>query len=184
MPPLITAFTAFGPFGINPSVEIARGVRGALWPGDETVAFEELEVCFAAVDELVERLLRDPPPFWLMFGVAGNASLPRLERVARNRVGSAPDVRGHTRGPGPIDPDLPDSIGGTLFDPAVPAPEGVVDSDDAGDYLCNYVYWMANTRLSVPCGFVHVAPLDRVPAEAQIERIADALRTCCTLPSL
>lgn len=168
---LITGFTAFGRFAANPAEAIARRVAERLG-----ARFEPLEVSYAAAEALVDRLAPAPPARWVMIGVAGDSAAVRVERVARNRVGPSADVRGVVRGPGSIDPGRPDVIAGTLLPSAGPLPEHCAFSDDAGDYLCNFLYWLALTRLpQTPAAFVHVAPTDRLSEDAQVLAVLELL---------
>lgn len=169
---LVTGFLAFGDVVENPSALLAErcGARHAL-----------LEVAYDAVDAFLNGLCDAPPPqVLLMLGVARRAGEIRLERTARNKVGPLPDVRGQARPPGEIEPGAPAEIAGTLFNPHFAA-SGMSFSDDAGDYLCNYIYYRALRRLpqSTRVGFVHVPPLEAVPLDIQhrtLTGLLDALR--------
>ena len=44
-------------------------------------------------------------------------------------------------------------------------------SDDAGRFVCNYLYFCSLAN-GVPCVFVHVPPVERVPLEAQMETLS------------
>jgi pyrrolidone-carboxylate peptidase len=102
----------------------------------------------------------------------------QIERIARNLNGDSPDVHGEVRS-GTIDPDGPPTLAATLFDGFAASPESF--SDDAGCYLCNYLFYRALRRLrprGVRVGFVHVPPLAVMPLEAQqrdLARLIDAL---------
>jgi pyroglutamyl-peptidase len=170
---LITGFTAFGPFAANPAETIARRVAAVLG-----ARFEPLEVSYAAAEALVDRLRADPPARWVIVGVASGSDHVRLERVARNRVGPTPDVRGAVRGPSLIDPaHQGDVLPGTLLPVAGDVPPCCAHSDDAGDYLCNFVYWRALADLPrTRSVFVHVVPLDRMPEDDQVRAVLDLLR--------
>ena len=169
---LITGFTAFGRFAVNPAEAIARRVAATL-----AARFEPLEVSYAVAESFVARLRADPPARWVMVGVAGGSDRVRLERVARNRVGRTPDVQGVVRGPGPIDPGHPaDALPGTLLPTTADLPPCCERSDDAGDYLCNFVYWRALADLPATRSvFVHVVPADRLPEDEQVRAVLDLL---------
>ena len=53
---------------------------------------------------------------------------------------------------------------------AVARKAGVNLSDDAGRFVCNYLYYCSLERH--PCVFVHVPPLDKVDLEAQVAPLA------------
>jgi len=170
---LVTGFGSFGQFIPNPSTEVARilGDNSAQPP-------HVIEVSFAAVDSFVDQL--DPTTFdrWLMLGATAHSDRMRVERVARNRVGALPDVRGIVRGPAEIDAGSGEALPGTLWDSVHPSDsDGWAWSDDAGDYLCNYLYWRALRRFPQKrIGFVHVPPAERMPITKQLEVARELLR--------
>jgi pyroglutamyl-peptidase len=169
---LVTGFLPFGNFHVNPSALLAQSCGRP---------FELLEVSFAAVDAFLDRLALAPDTFdrLLMLGLRGNGSTIDLERLARNHVGPAPDVRGVIRGPAPIDPAAPDTLSTTLFNRAfAAAPPAVSFSTDAGCYLCNYLYFRALQRLpDKQVDFVHVPPLNVSPLETQQRDLAALIST-------
>jgi pyroglutamyl-peptidase len=167
---LVTGFLAFEGFPENPSALLAQS---------SGLPFELLEVSFAGVDDFLDRVQRSTERFdrLLMLGVRGRGTTIDLERVARNHVGAAPDVRGVVRGPAPIEPAAPDTLTTTLFDATQIG--AMSSSTDAGCYLCNYIYYRALRRLpGKRVGFVHVPPLDAIPLDAQrweLARLIDAI---------
>ena len=163
---LVTGFLAFDGFDVNPSALLARSCGRP---------HELIEVAFEAADEFLDRIVTAAGVYdrVLMLGVRGGGTRLEAERVARNFVGAAPDVRGHIRGPAPIEPGGPDVLRGTLFSPSTELP----GSDDAGCYLCNYLYYRALRRLAgTYVGFVHVPPLDVVPFDEQRRQLARLLQ--------
>ena len=169
---LVTGFLAFGGFDVNPSALLAQASGRP---------HELIEVAFAAADDFLDRAVsaRDFDRI-LMLGVRGGGTRMEVERFARNHVGAAPDVRGEVRGPAAIEPGGPDFLGGTLLDHATEFSA----SDDAGSYLCNYVYYRALRRLptTIQVGFVHVPPLDVVALDEQQRLLADFLRVVEAAP--
>jgi len=116
-----------------------------------------------------------------MIGVDGRVAAPRLECLARNHCRGESDVRGVTRA-GPIDPAAPQQLRATLWS----ANDSRFDlaccfSDDAGGYLCNYVFFRAlHVLSSVPrkrIGFVHVPPVEVMPVERQRAWLGNLLDT-------
>lgn len=168
---LVTGFLAFEGFDVNPSALLApRSGR----------RFELIEVSYAAVDQFIDRL--DPASFdiWLIMGVAGNSSRMRLEMFGRNVIGARMDVTGEATA-GEIDPAGPAQIAGTLWSSPTFALETEArrPSDDAGDYLCNYIYYRALRRFDGAgkrIGFLHVPPLERMPMERQLAELDEILR--------
>ena len=167
---LVTGFTAFGEFAVNPSALLGErcGRR-----------FELIEVAYAAADAFLERVRNDDSfDRLLMLGVSARRRRLAIERCARNEIDAAPDVRGEARGPGPIDPTGPATLATTLL--ADHAARSECFSDDAGCYLCNYLLYRALRVLSpqVRVGFIHVPPLEVMPLEAQqieLARLFDAI---------
>ena len=159
----ITGFLPFGGFEVNPSALLAESLGRR---------FEVLEVSFAAVDAFLDRLAADAPLFdnLLMLGLRASGTGIDVERLARNRIGPDPDARGEARGPGAIEPDAPLFLTTTLV--GLRALNGFSPSDDAGSYLCNYVYYRA-LRLfpDKRVGFVHLPPLTVLPVDVQRRRI-------------
>ncbi len=167
----VTGFLPFGGFSVNPSALLAQNCGRP---------FELLEVSYDAVDQWLDRVERAGAPFdrLLMLGLRGGGTTFYLEQVARNEIGVTPDVRGVVRGPGFIDPGGPPTLPGTLLADTILSASHFV-SDNAGCYLCNYVYYRAlRCFLAKRVGFVHVPPLEVVPLESQREqlsRLLDAL---------
>jgi pyroglutamyl-peptidase len=167
---IVTGFLAFEGFPVNPSALLAEGCGRR---------FELIDVSYDAADEFVAAL--EPSSFdrLVLTGVAGKSSRLRTERVARNVVGDRPDVRGVVRGPGPIDADGPALLAGTLWTSQAFGWETDVrrPSEDAGDYLCNYVYWRALRRFGAGkrVGFLHVPPVEQMVLERQAEALLEIL---------
>ena len=167
----VTGFLAFEGFEVNPSALLAEGCGRR---------FELLEVSYAAVDQFIDRL--DPESFdiWLIMGVAGKSSRMRIEKFGRNVIGQRMDVTGKVTS-GAIEQTGPAQIAGTLWTPPTFAIESATrrPSDDAGDYLCNYVYYRALRRFEAAgkrIGFLHVPPLEKMPLEQQLAELRDILR--------
>jgi pyroglutamyl-peptidase len=168
---LVTGFLAFEGFDVNPSALLAErsGRR-----------FELIEVSYAVVDQFIEQLDPDSFDIWLIMGVAGRSTRMRLESTGRNVIGGRTDVRGSAT-TGEIDPNGPAAIAGTLWT----APSFAIEtdsrrpSDDAGDYLCNYIYYRALRRfdgMNKRIGFLHVPPLGTMALERQVDELSSILR--------
>jgi pyroglutamyl-peptidase len=162
---LVTAFTSFGRFSVNPSALLAERLG---------VPFQLLEVSYVAADLFVASLDENDFDLAIHLGVAGNSSDFRLETVARNRLDAIPDVRGHIPMKLLIDDTAPAALNGTLWPAELLAhpPASVIPSDDAGGYLCNYLYFRILQRFPhKEIGFLHVPPLEKIGLDEQ-ERIA------------
>ncbi len=142
--------TGFGPFpGVpdNPTAELARradalpGVVGRVLDTQWKLAWPQLR---AALEEI-------RPDALLMFGVAVQRDEIQYERRARNWCGGRPDEAGACLPAGPLIEGAPDALATRL-------PLDCAASDDAGDYLCNALFFHALHLTDLPCGFVHIPP--------------------------
>jgi pyroglutamyl-peptidase len=168
---LLTGFLGFGAFQTNPSAALAQ---------HSGRPHRLLEVSFHAVDRFIDRLDGDVDVL-LMLGVSAHVTTLRVERLAHNRIGDSPDVRGVVRGPAAIEPGGRDALESTLWTPAIRQSfqgDGMQLSDDAGAYLCNYAYYRALRRVppDVRVGFVHVPPVHVLPMEQQCSSLRRLLQ--------
>jgi len=161
---LITGFGAFGVIAENPSAKLAE-LCGR--------PFHVLEVAYQAVDEFLSGLLPDSFDRLLMLGVAANRDRLTPELFARNMIGKARDVRGDAP-IGYIEVGAPLILESTLWTPEVASEIVAYDphtklSMDGGDYLCNYIGYRALEKFPRnQVGFLHVAPIERLPLETQV----------------
>lgn len=165
---LVTGFLGFGGLDVNPSALLAASLGRP---------FEVLEVSFAAVDDFLDRVSSGVGSFdeLLMLGLRRRGTRIELERFARNHIGPEADVHGVVRGPAAIEPGAAQTLPATLFD-AETFPQSFPASDDAGCYLCNYIYYGALRRLPAKrVGFVHVPPSDVLPLDAQRRLLLDLI---------
>lgn len=156
--------TGFGPFGSirdNPSAVLARSCGAP---------YEILPVAFSSVEAFLDARDFSRIDALLMIGVAAGRNCLSLETTARNVCGDVADVEGIRRGPGPIEPGGPDSMIGTLWEPALldQVSGDVETSDDAGKYLCNFIYYRALQKLPrLRIGFLHVPTFEFVSQSRQ-----------------
>ena len=167
--------TGFGPFPgapMNPSGPLIRALKRKLRsrPGIQ-VDTHVFRTTYAAVDRSLPRLLeRQQPDALLMFGLAMRSRGFRVETQARNRICRSPDAAG-------VVPDRRKIAEGAPRTQPIRAPKATLLraaksgalparlSVNAGDYLCNYLYWRAleSIRRSgrpIRAAFIHVPPLD------------------------
>lgn len=157
---LVTGFGPFGRFRDNPSDYLATRLTD--------VESEILPVTFEAADRFARRLPGRLGAI-IMLGVAEKGRKFRLERRARNWVGDRPDVFDLVRGPGKISLHGREFLYGTLFD-GWEETDAWELSEDAGSYLCNYLYYrVLERRPEARCGFVHVLPFSVEPLATQFE---------------
>ncbi len=159
---LVTGFGPFGPNARNPTGEVALELHGRRLDGVEVHGLE-LPVSWAhAWPTLVEAAERLRPSVLVAFGVAPRSGVS-FETTARNVRGPLADVDGVALAVAePIEPGGPATVASTLSwarPSAGPLPAG--PSDDAGEYLCNYVFYrLMRTFDFIPSrGFVHMPRL-------------------------
>ncbi|HEY3781172.1 MAG TPA: hypothetical protein VGL56_08830 [Fimbriimonadaceae bacterium] len=160
---LITGFGPFGEIAKNPSQWLAENLG---------LPFEIIPVSYAATDAFVERTAANPPERILHIGVARKATKFRVELVAHNLIGPTPDIDGIVAGPGPIDPAADQQLGTTLWKSPgfFQENENWETSVNAGDYLCNYIYFQSLKSLSnTEIGFLHVPPEEAMPLPMQLK---------------
>jgi pyroglutamyl-peptidase len=182
---LVTGFEPFGCEAVNASWEAARRLEGWSCAGHVAVALMLPCVYDASVDAFVEAFERLRPEAALMTGQAARRGVVCVERMARNVANaSTPDNRGIARGAASLDPG-PERLEATapvreiaraIRDAGVPARL----STNAGDYVCNHLYYGALNylrRLSpdTPAVFLHLPATPRqTPLQATPRRLASA----------
>lgn len=162
---LLTCFGPFGPFAENPSQHLLESfLQEDIWsqlPGLDSCV---VGVGYDDVHQLMESRRSTPPAWAIHIGVATGASRMRLETLARNEASGA-DIHG-------VDPggmeivasasDLRTQVNlESLTTFAATHPEEVEVSEDAGAYLCNYLFYQSLYCWTLPHGgrslFVHLA---------------------------
>jgi pyroglutamyl-peptidase len=186
---LVTGFEPFGGETVNASWDAARRLDG--WRCGDHVAVAVMLPCVydASVDAFAEAFERLKPHAALMTGQAARRGLVCVERFARN-VGNAttPDNRGRLRaaaelndGPERLDATVPAAeIVRAIRNAGLPARA----STNAGDYVCNHLYYGALAfvrRVSpeTPAVFLHLpATPEQSPPRASRRRLStpDAVR--------
>lgn len=165
---LITGFGRFPGAPTNPTVAIAtRLARAGRRRGMNCVA-HVFATTYASVDrELPALIATHRPDAILMFGLAARRRHVSIELVARNRMSTwFPDAAGMVPPRAAIVTGAGASVRGlvpfsTLLAAARATRVKTIVSRDAGNYLCNYVYWRALESAAAPDGprrvvFVHV----------------------------
>jgi len=189
---LLTGFEPFGKIQINPSQLI---VEHFAKQGNTSVVTEILPVVYKAAGECIKDLFsQHQPDAILMLGVAGNREEINLERIAINVNDAAiADNKGfHAQGQRIIE-NAPVGYWSTL--PLLQIHEAISQegiavkySNHAGAYLCNHVFYSARHLLEttrqaqIPCGFIHVPPLEKMEISLQIRAI-EAGMGCLRTPT-
>jgi pyroglutamyl-peptidase len=188
--------TGFGPFPgapFNPSAALAKALACSRRPAlaDVERGTHIFATTYASVDRDLPKLLAQKPDVVLMFGVAGRRRQLCIETRARNAVSLLfPDASGYRPRHGVIKLHAPATLAGNAPFTRLSGAAGPKArlSRDAGNYLCNYVYWRAleHVRGTLPLvQFVHIPPVsakprrlrrsNRSPTLAQFLKAAEAL---------
>lgn len=196
--------TGFGPFPgapVNPTGPLIRALKRKLRSHSGVqVDTHVFRTTYAAVDRDLPRLLaKTKPHALLMFGLANQSRGLRVETQARNRINRYPDASGFIPPSRRIDGSSPKTMPIRAPKAALlhAAKSGALParlSVNAGDYLCNYVYWRAleaaKHRGPKRAVFIHVPLVDEpekpgskhtlgnlvVAAEAIAHTLIDAAR--------
>lgn len=170
---LLTGFTPFPGVSVNPS-QLLVTTLGSTEGGSRfhnSIVPAVLPTAFAPAQRRIQQLIsHEQPDAILCLGVAARRNVISLERIARNRVDSVvPDNDGVQLIGQKIVVDGPDELASTLPLEAMSASLSLAGvpvefSDDAGGYVCNYIFYSARyelerQRLNIPCGFVHIPAL-------------------------
>lgn len=161
---LVTAFEPFGGGTVNASWEAARRIDGLRC--GESVATVRLLPCAydACVAELILAVETLRPVAVVMSGQAASRQVVCVERVARNRAHpTARDNCGRLGSPATGGPDMVETTAptGAIVHAIRAAGVAARASTDAGDYVCNHLYYHALRRLAesrepTPAVFVHL----------------------------
>jgi pyroglutamyl-peptidase len=190
--PLRILLTGFGPFPgapENPTGPLVKTLARKFRKGPFKVSTHVFRTTYAAVDRDLPRLLKKhKPDLLLMFGLATRARGLRVETKARNRIARFPDASFVVPTARVIDTEAPKSRPirapkTTLLHAAKSGGLPARLSVNAGDYLCNYLYWHALTATGKPGGpkktaFIHVpVPSERFTPDRLTQAGAAILRT-------
>lgn len=195
---LLTGFEPFGDWKTNPSYD-------ALKLADNTGLFDapDIEVCIAEVPvaydsafETVQMLVESENPTAIVhFGLHGGLKRANdviyIETTARNRNGATKaDNSGQKRDATKIIVNAADTIATTLPVSTIcntlqGAGLRAETSDDAGAYLCNYLFFRTLHAYGqkIPCGFIHVPPVDTLGGVITVERLANAVASIARVVS-
>lgn len=189
--------TGFGPFPRvprNPSQLLVERLDDSI--AGVTVHRRILPTEYSAAGPLIGSLLDElRPDICLCIGVGRGGDPLRLESTARNfgTVGR-PDHSGFTFS-GAIAADAPETYAATLPLDRIHAAlreqgHPVALSNDAGGYVCNYIFFtarhhIARSRLPTTCGFLHIPEIDPTRDEsAQLDSWLAAVRTIMTVATV
>jgi pyroglutamyl-peptidase len=178
---LVTAFEPFGGETVNASWEAARRIDG--WRcGEAVVTARKLSCAYGiCVSEFVETFERLRPSIVLMTGQAASRGMICVERVARLETSAtARDNRGALgcaalAGPVRLQTAAPAyAVARAIRETCAP----VRVSADAGDYVCNHLYYgalhyLAGASPTTAAIFIHLpATPEQSSARASVRRLA------------
>ncbi len=194
---LVTGFGPFPGWERNPTPAMVRSVQRLRLPGVRIVGHVFNTVYAEVARDLPVLIARHRPEAILMFGLAGRAGLVRVEMHAHNvATRRTKDASGAFHTSADIRADAPWRVAtgfrcGPLAVRLRSAGLNARTSPSAGEYLCNFVYWLAletvAQRKLKRALFVHVPlsrglrsqnraglprPLGRLPTQADLDRVA------------
>jgi len=145
---LVTGFGNFGNVKVNPSEVLVKQLQNK-YPDIQTYVFR---TSYRDVDKnLLNLLEKTKPKIVVMFGYAGRSSLIRLETTAKPPKNLPLEQHKSYKSTLPID-----ALSKQLKTGGV----GVIYSHDAGNYLCNYLFFklgqLAPKYAIKQYGFVHL----------------------------
>lgn len=181
---LLTGFTPFGPFAVNPSERIVNALSGATIAGHRVEGLVLPVVFGEAGDRLIEAVSRENPRVVICLGLAGNRDDIGIERLAVNLDhADIPDNAGNQPVDRPIVPGGPPAYWSTLPVQAMAAAlreAGIAASLSlsAGTFVCNHVFYRLMQALAerphVRGGFIHLPAVADTPGTRDVP---DALLT-------
>lgn len=161
---LVAGFEPWGSEKTNPSGDVARRLGGHVLPVHWSRATRRLR----------DLLRREKPKAVVLLGLASARRRVEIEAVALN-VDHCEDGPWRRR-------RRPIAPGGALARPSrlpldrllralrgAGIPAGI--SHHAGTFLCNHVFYIALSLTRVPCGFIHLPPVEAIALEDQMRAI-------------
>lgn len=164
---IITGFGSFGEVLSNPTEKLIKSLKEEL--RDELYQLYVLPVSYSYCSSWSEEHISENTSLVIHFGVSATSHVIQLERTGRRGVGSNVDVDGECYQRKTVDGEL-DSIQ-TGLDLHLLRQELLEKgyscevSDNAGDYLCNFILFNSLKIAPQKSLFVHVPPEDEVSIE-------------------
>ena len=164
---IITGFGPFGDVSSNPTEKLVLSLKEKLQ--NKLYQIFVLPVSYSHCTHWSEKHITESTSLVIHFGVSAKSKTILLERTGRNSVGSSIDVNGEIvaetiseNGPDVIETKLDLALVCQLL-----KDEGFKCelSDNAGDYLCNFIYYKSLTIAQNRSVFVHVPPEEEISIE-------------------
>lgn len=183
--------TGFGPFPgvpVNPAATVAEKTVAQLKSKGIYATFEQLDVSIQTCREFYDKI-KGKDIFVLHIGVYTELLRPEIETVGRNILNfGCPDVKGEK----PVNKKIDDSVmlrekipNPVDFRSIIPESIGFGYSTDAGEYICNCIYFLALENIKKKINgavFVHIPSFEKYPENKCVEnmtKFAEAIVEHC-----
>lgn len=176
---IITGFGSFGNVQSNPTEKLINSLKDEL--AEELYQFFVLPVSYNHCNSWSEQNISSSTQLVIHFGVSAKSQIIQLEKRGHNITGCSPDIEG-VADSGKIVEGLPGTIE-TGIDTARLRKELNANgfpcevSENAGDYLCNYIYFKSLIIVPEKVLFVHVPPEEFLSIEKLKEFSLELIRT-------
>ena len=173
---ILTGFGTFGDLASNPSEKLINSLKSELQ--DELYQLFVLPVSYSYCSDWSKVHISESTSLVIHFGVSAKSEVIQLETTGRNVIGTTKDIDGSIPGIKVIEHG-PDTIQ-TELDLDRVCKELQKNcfkcelSDNAGDYLCNYILYKSLTIAPGKSLFVHIPPEEKISIE-ELKRFTLAL---------
>ena len=167
---MITAFGSFPGVEVNPSELLLDQLKEKMRDGIHQYSFILLPVEYDYCERWIENLKEDYH-LVIHLGVASNSEINRVELRAKNFCGKTADMKGEANfgriSKSSLD-DLYTELSLEFLNETHSYPVSI--SEDAGDYLCNFLYFKSlKKHPHKKVVFYHLANLDAICIDRQLE---------------
>ena len=169
---LITYFGPFNHFQENPAELIANKLQ-LIFQDNQKITFKKLEVSFESIDQFLENTWGEYDTL-IELGVATKSNKIRLEVNGTNFVNGI-DVKGVQKNGKIL--EIANQLKNSSFSKIVlnqwsnDFPNEVVISENAGKFLCNYLYYKSLIRYPEKNSlFIHLANFIDIPEALSLEK--------------
>ena len=179
---LITSFGPFNDFKVNPSNQIMERLKQKinLTPlPDNLFVFETIDVTWSGVSKFIQAKQIEKFDFIFHLGVASNESKIRIETSGQN-IQSGKDIDNIRPNDKQIiknEPNLNTNFSIEVLNNFVSNNDFISISNDAGSFLCNYLYYKSLYFLGKKSSvlFIHTADTQNQPKAPNIECQAEII---------
>jgi len=179
---LITSFGPFNDFKVNPSNQIMERLKQKinLTPlPNNLFGFETIDVTWSGVSKFIQAKQIEKFDFIFHLGVASNESKIRIETSGQN-IQSGKDIENIRPNDKQIiknEPNLNTNFSIEVLNNFVSNNDFISISNDAGSFLCNYLYYKSLYFLGKKSSvlFIHTADTQNQPKAPNIECQAEII---------